>query len=141
MADAAAALDIPPVHASTVDMSSTIAGACTGTPDPWVIVAGGLTLFFEDFDGSADTAFLTNWNYTGGPVGRFTEMIAPRGIGVGSTRQDIAAAYPEVEFIDDSEIFIVEPVNMRFAMSGDTVQWFGIVDCVFEGQEPAPDST
>ena len=93
-------------------------------------------MVFEDPEGVVEEARLTNWSYFGGPVGGYTEMVAPLGIRVGSTRQEILAAYPESQEMGRDYIFVYQPVNMRFAMSGDTVAWFGIVDCVFE---PAPE--
>jgi hypothetical protein len=131
LADVAVAFGLTPARSSEIDPLGEL--GCTGTEDPWVIQSGGLTMVFEDWEGSAHTAMLTNWSYAGGPVAGFTEMVAPRGIRVGSTRQDVAAAYPEAVDLDREYIYVYEPVNMRFRLTGDTVEWFGVVDCIFEG--------
>lgn len=133
LTDAAEALGVAPQLLFDTEPLPGV-GVCNGTEAPWVIRTGGLQLVFEDLEGSADTAFLTNWGYIGGPVAGFTEMIAPRGIKIGMTRQELLDAYPEVEDpYHDTEIYVYEPVSMRFGLTDDTVQWFGIVDCVFEG--------
>jgi hypothetical protein len=106
--------------------------ACTGTPDPWVIRTGGLTLVFEG--SSAESAFLTNWTYTGGPVAVFTEMLAPADIRIGDTRDQLEAAYPGFTDYGD-EIDVSAPLYLRFGVENNTVSWFGIIDCVFEGTE------
>jgi hypothetical protein len=132
MTDAAAALSASPVALSDLDPSVTVF-ACTGTPDPAVIQSGGLTLVFESWEGTP--AVLTNWMYVGGPVGRFTEMVAPHDLRIGDSRDQVVAAYPD--FMDlGNEIAVFDP-TLRFAFEDGVIAWFGIIDCVFEGSEPA----
>lgn len=95
--------------------------------DHWSISAEGLTLLFEGR--SIDDARLTNWVYTGGPVAGYAQMVAPEGITIGRTRQDIDAAYPQAVALGGDAIDVYEPVLLRFGMSGDTIEWFGRVDC------------
>jgi hypothetical protein len=107
----------PPVH------------ACTGTLQPWVIRSGGLTLVFEG--SSADTAVLTNWTYTGGPAAGFTEIVAPYDIRIGDPRSKLEAANPDrADYVN--EIHVGTPFYLRYGLENDVVNWFGIIDCVFE---------
>ena len=133
LADAAAALGVTPVPISGLDQSEPVY-ACTGTPDPWVIRTGGLTLVFES--SAPEPKFLTNWRYIGGPVASFTEMVAPNDMRIGDTRAKLEAAYPGFTDLVD-EIDVSTPMSLRFGVENDTVNWFGIIDCVMEGQEPS----
>lgn len=107
--------------------------ACTNTPEPWVIRTGGLTLVFENPDGSSeDHASLTNWRYIGGPVAGITEMVAPHDIRIGDTRDKVEAANPDfTDYVD--ELWVSNPF-LRFGVPNGVVEWFGIIDCVFEPQ-------
>jgi hypothetical protein len=105
--------------------------ACTGTPDPRVIRTGGLTLVFEG--SSLETAFLTNWTYTGGPAAGFTEIVAPGDIRIGDPRSKLEAANPGFASYG-GEIDVGSPFYLRYGVENDTVNWFGVIDCVFEGE-------
>jgi len=127
MTDAASTLAATPVRLSELAVTPTVQ-ACTG-PDPWVIQTGDLTLYF---DGStADTAFLTNWTYFGGPIAGYTELIAPPDIRIGDSRDEVIAANPDFMDLGD-EIHVFEPVLLRFAFVDNMIEWFGIIDCVAE---------
>jgi hypothetical protein len=126
LTDAVSALGVAPVLLYDLDPP---AFACTGTDAPWAIRSGGLTLVFEG--SSEDTAFLTNWMYIGGSVAEFTEMVAPNDVRIGDARGKVEAAYPGFSDIGD-EIAVSNPVYLRFAFENNMVNWFGIIDCVFE---------
>ena len=128
LAFATAALGVTPVRLNDVEFDPPVIG-CTGTPDPWVIRTGGLTLVFESLPG--EEPILSNWTYTGGPVAGFTEIIAPNGIRIGDPRSAVEAANPGfLDLID--QIDVNEPFYLRYDVENDVVNWFGIVDCLFE---------
>lgn len=116
--------------------NSTIqASICLTLPgDHWAIYAGGLNLFFEG--SSVEIAGITNWNYTGGPVARFTEMVDASGLTIGDTRQEITAAYPSSDDFGD-QIFTT---GLRFGLDGDTIAWLGEIDCALETEIDEGDS-
>jgi hypothetical protein len=124
LVDAARALNLTPVL-----NPQTNGYGCMGNGDVWVLASGGLNLYFEG--SSAETAVLTNWSYTGGPLLGFTEMVDAKGIGVGDTRQELLAAYPSAADYG-TQIFPPDGSNMRFDLVGDTIDWFGVIDCVTE---------
>jgi hypothetical protein len=128
--DAAKVLNLTPV----LNAQPIVGAACLGGGDFWVLSSGGLTLYFEGPVGSSsvETAILTNWNYTGGPVREFAELTTDKGIRIGGTRQDIIAAYPSAADVGN-EILVT---GMRFGLGGDTITWFGQVDCALEGEPP-----
>jgi hypothetical protein len=127
LTSAAQALGISPVPFSEAEFDTPVY-ACTGTPDPWVIRTGGLTLVFEG--SSADTAILTNWTYTGGDAAGFTEMVAPRGIRIGDSRESLIAAYPD--YVDYGDEITVTDPYLEFVIDNETVTRFGIIECVAE---------
>ncbi|MEY2445557.1 MAG: hypothetical protein QOE00_2137 [Ilumatobacteraceae bacterium] len=94
--------------------------------DHWVMHADGLTLLFEG--GSADTARLTKWQYTGGPAIGFTELVAPKGVKIGGTRRDVMSAYKKVEEVG-AAIRVSEPAQLQFVMRGDSIVSFGSTRC------------
>ena len=58
----------------------------------------------------------------------FTEMVDESGLTIGDTRQEIEAAYPaSADFVD--EIFVT---GLRFGLDGETIAWFGMIDCALE---------
>jgi hypothetical protein len=125
---AAEVLGITPVPLFDGELNPPVY-ACTGTPDPWLIRSGGLTLVFEGE--SAETAFLTNWMYTGGPAAGFTEIVAPNDVRIGDPRSKLEAANPG--FTDyGTQIDVGSPFYLRYDVENDIVNWFGIIDCVFE---------
>ena len=85
-----------------------------------------MNLFFEG--DSADTAILTNWHYTGGTAAGYSKMVA-NGVTVGSSRQDLLSADPAAYSTGDE----VAALSLQFFLDGDTVTWFGVIDCAFEG--------
>lgn len=125
---AVAAFGVEPVALATLAPGPLY--ACTGTPDPQVIGVGGLTLVFET-PAPGEEPILTNWEYVGGPVGTYTEMIAPNGIRLGDSRSTLLAAFPD--HLDlGGDISVFDPTPLRFSLVGDAIEWFGVVDCVFE---------
>jgi hypothetical protein len=129
LTDAVTALGVEPVPLSEVDLAEPVY-ACTGTADPWVIRSGGLTLVFERPTPSDDFR-LTNWRYIGGPVAGFTEMVAPFDIRIGDPRSKLEAANPGfADYVD--EIDVGDPFYLRYGVENNIVNWFGIIDCVFE---------
>ncbi len=125
---AAEVLGVTPVRLFDVEFDPPIS-ACIGTPNPWVIRSGGLTLVFEG--SSAETAILTNWTYTGGFAAGFTEIVAPYNIRIGDPRSTLQAAYPSfTDYVD--EIHVGIPFYLRYGVENNIVNWFGIIDCVFE---------
>lgn len=131
-ADATAVLGVEPVRMSEVDLADRVR-PCTGTADPWVVQTGGLTLYFEEFEGSGAT--LTNWTYDGGPIEGVGELVAPNDVRIGDTRQDLMVAHTELQDFGD-QVLVNQPVPLRFGLDGDTITWFGVIDCA-EGEEPA----
>ena len=128
LAFATTALGVTPVRLNDAEFDPPVIG-CTGTPDPWVIRTGGLTLVFESLPG--EEPILSNWTYTGGPVAGFTEIIAPNGIRIGDPRSAVEAANPGfLDLVDQIDVF--EPFYLRYDVENDVVNWFGIVDCLFE---------
>jgi hypothetical protein len=86
------------------------------------------------FEGDTlETAQLTNWSYVGGPVAGFTEMVAPGGIRIGETRDQLVEAYPEHADYGD-EIDVSSPF-LEFILDGDAIMRFGVIECVFEASE------
>jgi hypothetical protein len=135
LGDAVDVLGVDPVAASALDPTA-IQRACTGLSESWVIQSGGLTLFFEG--SSAEDAWLTNWWYSGGPIAGSTELVTSTGIRVGDSRQDILAAHTGVSDLG-TEIDVVHPSPLRYGLDGDTVTWFGVIDCATEIEPPADD--
>jgi hypothetical protein len=101
--------------------------ACSEHPgDRWVISSAGLTLVFEG--PSASTARLSVWRYTGGPAVGFTALVAPHGLVVGGTREDLLSAFEQADALGDT-IDVGAPVNLRFGLEGDVITWFGNAAC------------
>jgi hypothetical protein len=101
--------------------------ACSEHPgDRWVISSAGLTLVFEG--PSASTARLSVWRYTGGPAVGFTALVAPHGVVVGGTREDLLSAFEQADALGDT-IDVGAPVNLRFGLEGDVIAWFGNAAC------------
>jgi hypothetical protein len=99
---------------------------CIASGDRWMIHADGLTLEFEG--GSAATAKLTSWVYTGGPVVGFTQMVASEHITIGGTRRSVLAAYPGAH--DRGNVIeVVAPASLQFGLQGGAVSWFGATAC------------
>ena len=132
ISEAERVLGVPAIleHAGQIytQSNSTIqVPACLTPPgDHWAIYADGLNLFFEG--SSKETAAITNWNYTGGPVAGFTQMVDSSGLTIGDTQQEIETAYPSLTNYSD-EVFIT---GMRLGLEGDSIVWFGDVDCALE---------
>jgi hypothetical protein len=124
-----AAFGVEPVAMSALDPGPVY--ACTGTPDPQVIGVGGLTLVFETPEPGVEP-ILSNWEYVGGPVGAYTEMIAPNGIRLGDSRATLLAAFPD-HYDQGTDVSVFDPTPLRFSLAGDAIEWFGVVDCLFEG--------
>lgn len=124
-----AAFGVDPVAISSLDPGPLY--ACTGTPDPQVISVGGLTLVFETPAPGVEP-ILSNWEYLGGPVGAYTEMIAPNGIRLGDSKATLLAAFPD-SYDQGSEVSVFDPTPLRFSVASGAVEWFGVVDCLFEG--------
>lgn len=124
LAEALQVLGVKPVLESADQFATA---ACSAVHDErWVMHAEGLTLVFEG-TGPA-TARLANWQYTGGPAMGFTEMVAPKGITVGGTRQDILAAY-DVTTDSGNFIDVDDPVQLRFGLDRGSISWFGSTSC------------
>ena len=128
LAFATAALGVTPVRLNDVEFDPPVSG-CTGTPDPLVIRTGGLTLVFEAFEG--EEPILSNWTYTGGPVAGYSEIVAPFEIRIGDSRSKVEAANPGFLDLRD-QIDVYEPFYLRYDVENDVVNWFGIIDCLFE---------
>ncbi len=128
LSDAAATLGLEPEVSTAIPAlpGSTWTPCLTLPGDHWTITDGGLVLVFEG--DTADTAKLTNWAYAGGPVAGSPSMATTEGIGIGSVRADLQAAYPALTDLVN-EVDVNEPVNLRFGLEGDTVVWLGRVDC------------
>ncbi len=89
----------------------------------------------ESFSASAKTAILTIWTYTGGFAAGFTEIVAPYDIRIGNPRSTLEAANPSfTDYVD--EIHVGSPFYLRFVVENNIINWFGIIDCIFE-QAPA----
>jgi hypothetical protein len=132
MTDAAAQLGVDPLPRDHVDPSVKVY-ACSDADDAMVIASGGLVLFYETLSVDADPV-LTNWSYTGGPVGNFPELVAPGGVRIGDTRDALVAAFPR--FTDyGSEIVVVNPY-LEFIIDDGVITRFGIIECVSEQPEP-----
>ncbi len=129
---AAESFGLTPAHLADVESDPPVR-ACTGTPAPWAIRSGGLIMVFEG--DSAETAILTNWTYTGGPVAGFAEIVAPHDVRIGDPRADVVEANPDGDDYGD-EIHVGSPFYLRYGIDNDVVAWFGIIDCAFE-QVPA----
>lgn len=132
LADGVAALGVQPLQQGDPGFEEgMLDGSCTGTPDPWVLRSGGLTFVYEGT--SPETAILSNWRYTGGPAAGYTEVVAPFDIRIGDPRSKVEQAHPDGSFSDD-EIHVGVPFPLRFGIENGVVAWFGIVDCLFEGE-------
>lgn len=130
LTSAMSAFGVTPVPYFGTDFDPPV-NSCTGTPEPWVIRSGGLTLVFEG--SSEETAVLTNWTYTGGPTAGFAEIVAPGDMRIGDPRSKFEAANPT--FTDyGGELDVGEPFFLRYGFENDVVSWFGIIDCAFEQQ-------
>lgn len=131
LADALRTLGVTPVVEQGVQ-SSDSSGAnamhpcLAGGREHWVIDAAGLTLMFEG--PSAGAAKLTSWQYIGGPTIGFTQMVAPQGITIGSTRSEVLGEYDAGVDIGDA-IEVDSPVALQFGLRGGAVVWFGDVSC------------
>jgi hypothetical protein len=114
-----------------------------------VIAAGGLTLVYEGLgDVQLDDAVLTNWEYVGGPVGPFTELRAPMGIGIGDPLSDVFAAFPDAyDLGNELQVYVAindDPehaagFSFRFGHENETVTWIGVRECAFEDVEDVVD--
>lgn len=90
----------------------------------WTLRSGGLLMVFEGT--SADTALMTNWVYVGDSVdGKFT-MATAKGVGIGTTVDDLLASDPAATQAGD----VIESDGVRFGVADGRVAWFGRVDCV-----------
>ncbi len=99
---------------------------CLGGGEHWVIESTNLSLMFEG--PSAGAAKLTTWQYTGGPAIGFTQLVAPHGITIDSTRGEVLAAYGTAVEIGDA-IEVASPVALQFGLRSGAVAWFGDVSC------------
>jgi hypothetical protein len=98
-----------------------------------VIDAAGLTLMFEG--SSAGAAKLTTWQYTGGPTIGFTQLVAPHGITIASTRTEVLEAYDTAVEIGGA-VEVTSPVALQFGLSSGAVAWFGDVSCSSDPSAP-----
>ena len=127
LADALRTLGLTPVVEPGAQPSGAIAmHPCLGGSEHWVIHAANLTLMFEG--PSTGAARLTTWQYTGGPSIGFTQVVAPHGITIGSTRSEVLAAYDTAVEIGDA-IEVASPVSLQFGLHSGAVAWFGDVSC------------
>jgi hypothetical protein len=94
--------------------------------DRWVISSTGLTLVFEG--PTLSTARLSVWRYTGGPAVGFTALVAPHGVVVGASREDLLSAFEQAGDLGGT-IDVGPPVNLRFGLEDDVITWFGNADC------------
>ena len=90
----------------------------------WTLRSGGLLMVFEGT--SADTAVLTNWVYDGGTAAGHFTMATTKGIGIGTTVDDLLASDPAATQAGD----VIESDGVRFGVADGQVAWFGRVDCV-----------
>ena len=135
LADALRTLGVTPVveqgdQPSHATDATTMLPCLSGGGERWLIKAAGLTLLFEG--PTAGAAKLTTWRYTGGPTIGFTQMVAPPGITVGSTRREVLAAYDNAVDLGDA-VEVIPPVALHFGLQGGSVAWFGDVSC---GRDP-----
>jgi hypothetical protein len=130
LADATEVLGVEPVQASSLDPATL--RACLSTADAWVVRTGGLTLVFEEVEGVG--ALLTNWTYEGGPIAGYDELYAPHDLRIGDTRHDLTTAFPDSSEHGDA-IDIYQPFLLRFGLDGDTIAWFGVIDCALENND------
>lgn len=134
LADALRTLGVTPVVAQVGQPSGAIAmHPCLAGGEHWVIDAAGLSLMFEG--PSAGAAKLTTWQYTGGPTIGFTQLVAPHGITIGSTRSEVLEAYDTTVEIGDA-IEVDPPVALQFGLSSGAVAWFGDVSCAPDPSAP-----
>jgi len=90
----------------------------------WTLRSGGLLMVFEG--SSADDALMTNWVYVGDAAdGKFT-MATSKGVGIGTTVDDLLASYPDAQQFGD----VIDADAVRFGVADGRVAWFGRVDCV-----------
>ncbi len=94
-----------------------------------MIQTGGWTLVFEGY--SAEEAIVSNWIYVGGPAAGYTAIVAPGGIRIGDSRSAVEAANPDVYDLGD-EIWAYSEFFLRYGIESGTVDWFGVIDCLFE---------
>ena len=127
LADALRTVGLTPVVETAAQPSGAIAmHPCLGGGEHWVIHAANLTLMFEG--PSAGAAKLTTWQYAGGPAIGFTQVVAPHGVTIGSTRSEVLAAYDTAVEIGDA-IEVASPVALQFGLHSGAVAWFGDVSC------------
>ncbi len=128
LADALRTLGVTPVveQGDQPSEATTMRPCLGGGGERWLIEAAGLNLLFEG--PTAGAAKLTTWRYAGGPTIGFTQMVAPRGITVGSTRRALLAAYHNAVDLGDA-VEVTPPVALHFGLQGGSVAWFGDVSC------------
>ena len=131
---AADTLGIEPVRLNDVEFDPPVF-ACTGTPDPWMIRTGGLTLVFEAFEG--EEPILSNWTYTGGPAAGYSEIVAPFDVRIGDPRGKLEEANPDFAGYGD-EVHVGTPFYLRYYFENDVLIRFGIIDCLFETEGEGP---
>lgn len=124
LADGTRALAVAPVT-EQADQAVSFEACLYYPGERWMVYAGGLTLVWEGQ--SSAEARLTNWQYKGGAVAGFKGMVARNGVTVGDTRQDILAAYDDADELGDT--IVVDQGRLRFGLDGDTIVWFGVIDC------------
>jgi hypothetical protein len=129
LSDAEAILGVAAVPLATITFHPGL-DACTNTPDPVAIRTGGWTLVFET-DGGGST-WMTNWIYVGGPAAGYTGIVAPGGVRIGDPRSAVEVANPG--FADlGFEIEVYEPFPIFYDVESGNVDWFGLIDCILEG--------
>ena len=86
---------------------------------------GALSVLFEGDD--LASSVITNWYYDGSGRPDGLRLVARGGVGIGSTRAAVAAAYPDadVEFPVD----LVDVDNFRIGFDDDNVAYFAVIVC------------
>jgi hypothetical protein len=135
LGEALRTLGVKPV-AEPVDGTSGVAdrasdlSACSSSGGMrWSVHSGGLAMAFEG--SSAESARLTTWRYAGGPALGFTVIVAPGNIRIGDSREELIAAYKNA--YDLGDVVDVDSAHLRFGVDGDTITWFGSLDCNTDG--------
>jgi hypothetical protein len=85
----------------------------------------GLAVLFEGDD--LASSIITNWYYDGSGRSDGLRLVARGGVAMGSTRAEVAAAYPgaDVEFPVD----FVDVDNFRIGFDDDNVAYFAVIVC------------
>jgi hypothetical protein len=98
---------------------------CLPTQQPaWSAQIGGLYVVWQG--DTRETAVARGWGYVGSATGDPQQVVTAAGVSIGSTRQQVLAAYPAATVVGST---LIDTTDAEFELVNDTVTWFGWNEC------------